>query len=209
MAKNFPYFKFVATEWLTGNIVFEDFELQGIFINICALYWHRDGKITLEKIAKRLKNERIYDLKNNFFNVGIDGFININFLDEQLIEANHISKINSEKGKKSALKRAAVKQRLNNGSTGVQPISTNKNKNKNKSKEEKEEEININDIISYFLENGYSDLAAKKFYDYYSVSKWKDSKGNKVKNWKQKAQAVWFKDENKIKDDNSPIKMVY
>jgi hypothetical protein len=75
--------------------------------------------------------------------------------------------------------------------------------------ENKEKEININDIKLYFFENGYSEMTAQKFYDYYSVASWKDSKGNKVKNWKQKAQAVWFKDENKIKDTNSPLKMVY
>lgn len=73
----------------------------------------------------------------------------------------------------------------------------------------KVKDINIKDIIVYFLENGYSETAAKKFYDYYSIANWQDSKGNKVKNWKQKAQAVWFKPENKIIDTNSPLKMVY
>lgn len=75
--------------------------------------------------------------------------------------------------------------------------------------EKKVKEININDIKLYFFENGYSEISAQKFFDYYSIANWKDSKGNKVKNWKQKAQAVWFKDENKIKDTNSPLKMVY
>jgi hypothetical protein len=37
MAKNFPFFKFVATEWLTGDIVYEEFSTQGLFINICCL----------------------------------------------------------------------------------------------------------------------------------------------------------------------------
>lgn len=99
MAKNFHYFKFIATEWLTGDIVFEDFELQGIFINVCALYWHRDGKISVEDVIKRLKNERFYELTDRFVSVK-DGFLSIKFLDEQLIEANHISKTNSDNGKK-------------------------------------------------------------------------------------------------------------
>ncbi len=73
---------------------------------------------------------------------------------------------------------------------------------------ESKKEINIKDIKLYFFENGYSESSAKKFYDYYSISKWKDSKGNKVKNWKQKAQAVWFKPENEIKD-LTKTKMVY
>lgn len=99
MAKGFPYFKFIATEWLTGDIVFEDFELQGIFINICALYWHRDGKLTIEEIQKRLKTDRLPNLTDRFISV-TDGFISIKFLDEQLIEAGHISKVNSDNGKK-------------------------------------------------------------------------------------------------------------
>jgi len=70
-------------------------------------------------------------------------------------------------------------------------------------------QINIEDIKLYFLDNGYSEISAKRFFDYYSVADWKDSKGNKVKNWKQKAQAVWFKPENKIIDPNAPLKMVY
>ncbi len=89
MAKNFPYFKFVATEWLTGDIVFEDYELQGIFINICALYWHRDGIINVDELTKRLKSDRVLSLKDRFLNVDNKGFISIKFLDEQLVDANH------------------------------------------------------------------------------------------------------------------------
>ena len=73
-----------------------------------------------------------------------------------------------------------------------------------KVQEKEKEQVQVQDVKSYFLENGYSDLIAQKFYDYYSVANWKDSKGNVVKNWKQKAQAVWFKPENKI--NNNPQK---
>ena len=211
MAKNFPYFKFTVSEWMTGDIVFESLSTQGLFINICALYWQRDGNLTIEDINKRYKNPaELSDLINRFVEVEND-MILIKFLDEQLIDANHVSKVNSENGKKSAESRANAKRLLNDRSTTVQRISTKKNKNKNeiRIKEEEEKEININDIKLYFFENGYSEITAQKFFDYYSVASWKDSKGNKVKNWKQKAQAVWFKDENKIKDTNSPLKMVY
>lgn len=53
------------------------------------------------------------------------------------------------------------------------------------------------EVINYFSENGFTDISAKKFFNYYDVSDWHDSKGNKIVNWKQKAQSVWFKDENK------------
>jgi hypothetical protein len=197
MAKNFPYFKFVATEWLTGDIVYEDFHIQGLFINVCALYWQRDGKLSLEDINKRYKTEIIDNLIDRFFTVN-DGFISIKFLDEQLIDAGHISKVNSENGKKGAIakrNKATAKRPLSDTQANLSKEEEKKNKNNNK------KEIKVEDIISYFIENGYSDLAAKKFFDYYSVSNWEDSKGNKVKNWKQKAQSVWFKPENKIQSN--------
>ena len=65
----------------------------------------------------------------------------------------------------------------------------------------KESKINIpvlDEIKKYFFENGYTEISAVKFFEYYDCADWKDSKGNDVKSWKQKAQAVWFKDENKI-----------
>lgn len=51
-------------------------------------------------------------------------------------------------------------------------------------------------VLAYFNENGYTEQSAKKAFDYYTVHDWKDSKGNKVKSWKQKMQGVWFKPEN-------------
>ncbi len=59
--------------------------------------------------------------------------------------------------------------------------------------------INVFEVTAYFVENGYSEISAEKFFNYYSVSEWKDSKGKQVKNWKLKAQQIWFKPENEIK----------
>ena len=55
----------------------------------------------------------------------------------------------------------------------------------------------LEDVISYFQEKGYSKKSAEKAFEYYNIGNWKDSNGNQVKNWKQKMQGVWFKDENK------------
>lgn len=158
MAKNFPYFKFIATEWLTGDIVYEDFETQGLFINICALYWQRDGKLSIDDITRRYKNESIIQsLSGRFFSVN-DGLISINFLDEQLEDANHISKVNSENGKKGAEKRkmlATAKQSLS------EPLANFSKEKKNKRKEE--EELNIEKSLSLELAfNTFWDLYDKK-----------------------------------------------
>jgi hypothetical protein len=129
----------------------------------------------------------------------------------------------SDAGKKSAEKRALNKiNESQRNSTNVKSVSTvstvtvndnvNDNVNVNVNVNDNvnvtvKKEININDIKLYFFENGYSEISAQKFYDYYSVASWKDSKGNKVKNWKQKAQAVWFKTENKIQSNEPKFVM--
>ncbi len=56
----------------------------------------------------------------------------------------------------------------------------------------------VEDVIKYFLENSYSEHGARKAFEYYSVADWHDSKGNPVKNWKQKMNANWFKSEFKV-----------
>lgn len=132
MAKGFPYFKFVATEWLTGDIVFEDYDLQGIFINVCAIYWHRNGDVTIDELVKRLKTDRLYSLSPRFISID-NGKISIAFLDEQLQAANHISKKNSDNGKLGGRPKT-----LNKKPTANRTITDRKAK---KSKEEKEEEI--------------------------------------------------------------------
>jgi len=54
------------------------------------------------------------------------------------------------------------------------------------------------EVIGYFIENGYTKELAEKAFKYYETGNWSDGKGNKVKNWKQKMQSVWFKEENKV-----------
>lgn len=61
-------------------------------------------------------------------------------------------------------------------------------------------------VIDYFIENGYTENSATKAFNYYDCAEWIDSKGNKVKSWKQKMQSVWFKDENKIINTPQVIK---
>jgi len=53
------------------------------------------------------------------------------------------------------------------------------------------------EVQSYFKENGY--INAEKAFKYYSAADWHDANDKPVKNWKQKMQGVWFKDENKSK----------
>ncbi len=57
------------------------------------------------------------------------------------------------------------------------------------------------EVLKYFNEKGYVKDQALKAFNYYDVADWKDARGNKVKNWKQKMIAVWFKPEFKKQND--------
>lgn len=61
------------------------------------------------------------------------------------------------------------------------------------------------ELKAYCKDNNYEPIAERVF-KYYSTANWKDSKGNQVKNWKQKLQGVWFKPENLSQDKNTTIK---
>jgi len=208
MAKNFPYFKFTATEWLTGDIVYESLELQGLFINVCALYWQRDGKLTIEDLIRRYKNQSLINELINRYIWNEQGDILIKFLDEQLIEANHISKVNSENGKKGAeskRNKANAKRPLNDSkailSKEEKEEEINKNKNKNKIKEFvflSESELNkLNEeFASHEVEwmlnklNDYKASTGKKYKsDYAAINMW-------VKDAFKKAKIDFVKDNN-------------
>lgn len=64
------------------------------------------------------------------------------------------------------------------------------------------------EVMAYFIQKGYSEISAIKFFDYYEAAQWKDGNGKQVKNWKQKAIGVWFRDENKIKTTTASNDMV-
>lgn len=78
----------------------------------------------------------------------------------------------------------------------------NEKKEKNEKNEKKKKDFvppTFEEIEIYFKENGFDSMLAKRFFQSYSVANWVDSKGNKIKNWKQKAVNVWFREGNKPK----------
>ena len=62
------------------------------------------------------------------------------------------------------------------------------------------------EVLEYAKEKGREDLA-KEFFDYFTVGEWVDSKGNKVKNWKQKF--ITWCSRNEIKIEKKPEKARY
>lgn len=124
MAKGLPYFKFFPSEWMVGDIVYESFEVQGLFINICALYWQRDGVLTIDEVQKRYKMPVALPSLTDRFIFVKDGNISIKFLDEQLVERGHISTVNSANGKKGGEAKALLsKGKKRKMATAKRPLS--------------------------------------------------------------------------------------
>ena len=88
-----------------------------------------------------------------------------------------------------------------NARRGVSPNKKEKEDNKNKNKKTKEKEFvppTIDEIQKYVLEKKLT-VDCQFFYNYFTEGKWIDSKGDKVKNWKQKI-LTWSKHS---KNDNT------
>lgn len=136
--KELPYFKFNCSEWLHGDITLEDFQAQGLFINICAYYWFKSGCLKTSEIKPRLKCKQ--SLIDKLFENGhlkSDGdFVKISFLDEQFAERGHVSEKNKENGSKGGAPKGNKNAQKNNPK---QPKTTNieEEKNKNRIREEK------------------------------------------------------------------------
>lgn len=104
MAKDLPYFKFFVSEWNDGKIVDCSMESQGLFINLCSLYWSRLGALDDATAMRKLcqRNAKAYKELKKMGVVKVSGDkIFIDFLDEQLGERKNVS----EKAREIALKR--------------------------------------------------------------------------------------------------------
>lgn len=78
---------------------------------------------------------------------------------------------------------------------GCQMVATGKDR-LGKDRKDKFIAPTLEEIETYCQERD-NNVDPRKFYEYYSVAGWKDSKGNPVKNWKQKMIANWEKEKPK------------
>lgn len=108
---------------------------------------------------------------------------------------------NYERTSKRTTERTNAKPMKNHHGTDNNKNEKNEKNVRSKRKEVKEKKKfsppSLDVVKKYFDEKGYSEKSANKFFEFYTEGEWIDSKGNPVKNWKQKAIAVWFEDKNK------------
>jgi len=102
-----------------------------------------------------------------------------------------------ENGKKGGRPKTEQKPNQNLTETKPQPYKdVDKDVNEDKKKKVFVAPMR-DDVITYFRENGYTEEAGGRAFDYYDAAGWVDSHGQQVRNWKQKCIAIWFKPENK------------
>lgn len=157
--------------------VTDDLLINAVFANIKATL-KRD---LIKWKEKSEKNKQIaIDRWNKNANKGIE--INTNACERIKTDANYTDSVND--------------------SVSVSVSVSDNVKDKNKRVVNKFTPPSQIEVIDYFNQNGYSNESAIKAFNYYETGNWKDGKGNQVKNWKQKMQSVWFKEDNKIKPVN-------
>jgi hypothetical protein len=198
MSKELPFFKFNATQWLTGNINYESFQVQGAFIRICAEYWNRSNEMSYDDLILRINNAKLVDylIEKEYIKVK-NKKVFIKFLDEEKEEIGSKRLKLSEAGRKGGL--SSVQARLKQGSSIIEEDKEEDKDEEQKSfKTPKNKQPLLEEVITFFNENNYTTESATKAFNYYHPE-WRDSQGKKVLNWKQKMRGVWFKDENLIK----------
>ena len=185
MAKD-PAFLFYASDFLTGvqDLTFEE---RGQYITLLCIE-HQKGRLS-DKLIKLSVGNATADVMAKF-KQDENGL----FYNERLEQEIEKRKKHSEKQRDRALEGwKKRKNGQNHGNATAMPLE-NENENRIINKN-----ISVDEVKEYFNKNGYSAESAVKFFNYYSVANWCDAKGKKVKNWKQKAQSVWFKPENELK----------
>lgn len=105
MAKELPFFKFNVSEWLTGDISFEDYDVQGLFIRVCCEYWNRSNKLTIKEAKKRTRTTKEIDylITKGFISRKFND-ISIKFLDEERFNIEAKSLKLSIAGRKGGLR---------------------------------------------------------------------------------------------------------
>ena len=198
--KELPYFKFEPAEWVIGDISLLDYEIKGLFIDICCFYWMKVGAIDKQMLNKRFANAE--QMLNKLFDekiIKIDAKkekVCIEFLDVQLAKFMQLSEIRSDAGKQGGkAKQANAKQMLS----------------KSKANDNIKEEKRIEEIIYTFdhlkinkedFEKLKLEYTEKQIYEVFEkIQNYKNNKNYKslyltAKNWLKKDKPQF--DENKL-----------
>jgi hypothetical protein len=144
MAKEIPYFRFTATEWLQDDISLESYEHKGFFIDFCSYYWFSDCNMPYKKAIKRFKNAKslLDDLIESEIIKNDNEILKISFLDVQYHKTVELMEKRAKAGKKGGLAKAKQTSSKTLANAKQMPIYKDKDKEKEKEKEKEKDKDN-------------------------------------------------------------------
>jgi uncharacterized protein YdaU (DUF1376 family) len=191
--KKDPAFLFYTSDFLTGTMFMTN-EQVGIYIRLLCSQHQHGGIIDKISFNSLVGTHEVVRVK---FEETESGFYNIRLMEvmgARNAKSNNLSlavkKVWEERKNAIPLKSDAIPMQLHKNSKG-------KAKKMNAIPMEL---VNENEVIDYFILNGYKKEVAIRAFNYYNEANWHDASGKKVLNWKQKMQSVWFKPENKVQE---------
>jgi hypothetical protein len=203
------WFKFTISDWVMGKIMRCPEVTQARFIWLCCQYWNKECVMNYDDAELEIEKEHLTILLQKRI-ILLDGdYIKIKFLDSQLIDILEVSKGRSiaakakwdkfydKKTDANAMQVYANAEQMDASAKQNSASAMQNDADKIRVDKKRIYIPSLSEVELYFKDNGYTKESAIKAYNFYDVANWVDSKGNKVKNWKQKMQGVWFKDENK------------
>lgn len=200
-----PAILFYTGDFLNGctDLTFEE---RGQYITLLCLQ-HQKGHLSDKTIRLTVGSVSV-DVLKKFIKDGEGNYYN-DRMEEEIAKRQHFLDTRYFNGKKGG-RPIKPNSKPNSKPTGNLPINRNENENIVEEENKKRGRIKfipptVDEVILYFTENGYTDDAGRKAFNYYSLADWHDSRGNKIKNWKQKMNGVWFKEENKPKEEISRV----
>lgn len=227
MTKELPFFKFTPTEWLVGKISFQPLEVQGAFIQCCCMFWKNSGVLKFDDMDYRIGKDNLSRLIEFDFIKTEDGFLRIEFLEEQLVSFEGIRRNRSLSGIKSAEKKAEVKSTLveknstsvENSATSVEKNSTNRQQTSTDIRH-KTEDIDIRQLLHSSLLseikisdcNGFLVIKENKFnVSENEIQYFKTAKSFQdlfIKNLKEKSAPYSQQKNAKFKNYVNPIRLM-
>jgi hypothetical protein len=210
------WFKFTISDWVMGKIMRCPEVTQARFIWLCCQYWNKECVMSYEDAELEIEKEHLTNLLTRKIILLEGDKIKIKFLDSQLIEILQVSKGRSiaakakwdkfydQKKDTSAIQVYANAEQMDASAKQISANAMQNDADKIRVDKKRIYIPTLHEVELYFKDNGYTRDSAVKAFHYYQENNWKDSRNNQVKNWKQKMQGVWFKDENKIKNDQLP-----
>lgn len=155
---------------------------------------------TVEKALKVFKELGLVEILDN----GAIYMLDIqNFIGKSSTEADRIRQYRQEISNEKMIGCTNVQEMYDKNTPEIElEIEIEKEIDIERDKKHKFIPPTLEEIETYCKERN-NNIDAKKFYDYFTVSNWVDSKGNKVKNWKQKI-ITWEKNQNEKKEIKIP-----